>query len=194
MDYLLTSGTKFCDVKIKPKADRDILLRGDSRLLPKTIQFRCSKRPEPNCQYELKYSFWVAPVRIQSVKESDNHQYVVQAVVLAPIEMRTHIKSVPGAIYAGPVHIVIKWPSGNFSGWERGIEAAIRIISETVNRVPTGELELASGRIEVGTRAPHGGRRWVRLATWKGTEPLTPFFHAARTAWQRLTRGAVGSK
>lgn len=193
MDYLLTSGTTFCVVKIKPQADRDILLRGDSRLLPKLIRFRCSKRPDPNCQYELSYRFWVAPVRIQSVKESDNNQYVVEAIVLAPIEMSTRINFAPGTVSAA-VHVVIKWPSGNFSRWERGIQNTIRTISETVNRVPAAELELASGRIEVGTRAPHGGRRWVRMATWKGTEPLTEFFQAARTAWRRITHGAVGTK
>jgi hypothetical protein len=190
MDYLLTSGTSFCVVKIRP-ADREILQRGDSRLLPKTIQFRCSKRPDPNCQYELSFSFWVAPLKIQSVTESDNHNYVVEALVLGPIEMstRTHMKLVPGAVYRGGVHIALKWSSGEFSrNHSGGIQSALRLFSERLNRVPPAERELASARIEGHTRAPRGGHRRVRLATWKGTEPLAGFFQAARTAWRQITR------
>lgn len=190
MDYLLTSEMAFCVVKLKP-VDREILRRGDSRLLPKAIQFRCSKRPDPNCQYELKCSFWVAPLKIQSVTESDNHNYVVEALVLGPIEMstRAHTELVPGAVYRGGVRITLKWPSGEFIRYHRGgIESAIRLFSERLNRVPPSERESASGRIEGGTRAPHGGHRRVKLATWKGTEPLAGFFRAAKLAWRQITR------
>jgi len=189
MDYLLTSGTRFCVVKIKQQGDRDLLQRGDSRFLPKTIQFQCSKRPDPNCQYELSFGFWVAPARIQSVKESDNHNYVVEALVLGPIEMsRTRIRLVPGAVYPGAVCIALIWPSGEFLGNHvGGIEKAIRLFSKRLNGVPPAERELASGRIEGETRAPHGGFRRVKLATWKGTDPLAGFFQAARSAYKRLT-------
>jgi hypothetical protein len=189
MDYLTTNGKMYCSIKLRQSTDGVPLQQRPSTSLPKLVQFRCSQRPLPHCAYELNFgSVWVSPLIIQSVTERDNHNYVVEALVLGPIEWsRTHIKLVPGAVYAGAVHIVIKWPSGNFSRWGRGIEAAIRIISERVNRVPAAELELASGRIEVPTSAPHGGSRWVRLATWKGTDPLVGFFQAARSAYKRLT-------
>ena len=191
MDYLSTSGTRFSVVKIK-QTDRDILRRGDSRLLPKTIQFHCSKRPDPNCQYELSSSFWVAPVRIpsvkvriQSVKESDNHNYVVDALVLGPIEIsRIQTKLLPGLI-----HFKVNWSSGEFSGDHiHGIEAAIRLFSDKIHRVPPAERELASGRMEGEIRAPHGGFRRVKLATWHGTEPLHGFFQTAKLAWRKITR------
>jgi hypothetical protein len=191
MDYLIKDGKRLCPIKLKDLGEGVPLQQCHSTSLPKSVEFRCSQRPLPNCAFELNFgSVWISPLKIQSVTERDNHNYVVEALVLGPIEWsRTHMKFVPGAVYSEAVHIVIKWPSGNFSRWECGIETAIRIITERVNRLPAADLELASGRIEVTTRAPLGGSRWVRLATWKGTDPLAGFFQAARSANKRLTPG-----
>jgi hypothetical protein len=195
MDYLITNGKVYCSIKLKQSADGVPLSQRPSTSLPKLVQFRCSKPPTPNSQYEMEFSAWVTPLRIQSVTERYNGNYVVEALVLGPIERSNdHVEIVPGAAYLG-VYIAIKWPSGNFSGWQwRGIEAAIRLFSERVNRVPPTEFELASGRMEGRTRAPHGGFRRVKLATWKRTEPLAGFFQAARTAWARRFHRPVGSK
>jgi len=50
------------------------------------------------------------------------------------------------------------------------------------------EFERATAHVDAVIRKAGGGFKRVTIATWKGTQPLPEFFHAARLAWNRLPK------
>jgi hypothetical protein len=90
---------------------------------------------------------------------------------------------------AGYVFFVLIWPSGTLTdGYVLDIESAIRLFSKRLSVVPPVERESATAYFDVQTRKARGGLKRVRLATWKGTQPLPKFFQLARRAWKRIPK------
>jgi len=185
MDYLLLNGKKVCAIKIKAQAGRTSPKPNSAGAFPKTINFWCSKRPLPQHSYEIKLlGAGVAPLNIKAVAEPTRDNYSVYAEVAAPAGSPKSGKT-PNT-RKGLIHFVLKWPTGAFPGQHiGGIDHAIRLFAERLRLVPPSERELTSAHFDAELRAAHGGIRRIRLATWKGTQPLAPFFQAARVAWRR---------
>ena len=68
MDSLFCDGKKFCSIKVLARAGR-IRPRPDSSLsFPKTVKFRCHKRPIPRDAYQVKLrGLGVADIKIKAV-------------------------------------------------------------------------------------------------------------------------------
>ena len=172
-------------MKIKAQAGRAFPNPEAAGSFPKTINFCCSKRPQPQHSYEIKLrGAGVAPLNIKTVWETARDNYSVYAEVIGPAGTRKPQTSLNTR--KGLVHFVIKWPTGAFPGQHiGGIEHAIRLFAGKLRLVPPSERELISAHFDAELRAAHGGTRRIRLATWTGTQPLEPFFQAARVAWRR---------
>jgi hypothetical protein len=90
---------------------------------------------------------------------------------------------------AGYIFFVLKWPSGTLTdGYVLSIEPAIRLFKKRLSVVPAVERESATAYFDVQTRKARGGFKRVRLATWKGTQPLPEFFRVARHAWKQIPK------
>jgi len=64
----------------------------------------------------------------------------------------------------------------------------IRIFSAELERVPPLERSQVTATLNAAVRKAGGGEKWIRLASWSGTQPVESFFQAARVAWQKLPK------
>jgi len=72
MDYLLSSGKKFCAVKILTRTGRVRVGQGRHGSFPKSIGFRSPKRPIPPNQYQVRLrGVGVADIKIKEVYAVD---------------------------------------------------------------------------------------------------------------------------
>ena len=91
----------------------------------------------------------------------------------------------------GHVSFVLRWPSGTTSArhwYRKSLTSIIRMFSGELERVPLAERSAATATLNAAVRKAGGGEKWIRLASWSGTEPVNVFYQAARTAWRKLPK------
>ena len=99
-------------------------------------------------------------------------------------------RRIPGRA-TGHTFFVIRWPTGALGDrcpYSTNLVATFRIFKQKLRLVPPEEIEHVVAHVDAVIRKPGGGFKRVPIASWRGTQPLPEFFHAARLAWNRLPK------
>lgn len=197
MDYLLQGGEKVCAIKILTRTGRVQLAAKSPVSLPKAIDFRCSKRPLPQHFYQVKLrGKGIVPIRIRTICGNDSTAtFLVGADVMPPLTVSepsaariiARNRRIPGRA-TGALFVVLTWPNGHDSFYANSVPTATRVFTERLRLVPLEERDLVSAHFDAEVRKARGGCVRVKLAVWKGTDPLPQFFQTARSAWRRLPK------